>query len=351
MIQLPLTLCGVLLHACDQPRASDGGRPPYFDHTRFQPGLLRGEILTGAPVIGRPVDPGISGQRLWIADAAQDPSVHMLDMGNGELLMSMGRKGEGPGDFSARPHLHVRPGDTAGAIWTWDRPLQRLTRLDPEAPLTDPTTITVEPGPGGLAYRVVWLEPDRLVGIHASEETRFSLLSASGERLRSVPGELLGPKEVSQSLRMRQTTSGFYACPWPGRGFVMIYFRVGRIEFYDREAQLVRLADVPFASEAFTEDPEGDFVPAPDRNYYRSCAVHDDRLFAGFSGRADSDYEDPTPASYAIEFLHVFDWDGVLRQVYALEPEIHAIAIAGDGGVLFGTSLNTAAIYRYPLRE
>jgi hypothetical protein len=285
---------------------------------------------------------------LWVADAAQDPSLHQLDLASGELVRSIGRKGEGPGDLASSPQIHAAPADTTGAIWTWDFRLRRLTRFDPTDPLIDPLTILVEPPPtAAAAWRIAWLESDLLVGIHPSEEERFSLFSASGELRRTAPGTFLGSEEVRLTLRRNVTMSGFLACPWPGRGFAIIYFTVGRIEFYDRDARFVQLASVPFPSEAFVRNGEGSLVAASGREYYRGCLVHEDRLYATFSGRRAADYEGPS--SYAAEFVHVFDWNGVLREVYELEPAIHQIEIPATGEVLYGASLNDATIYRFPL--
>lgn len=339
----------LLVGTCALSASCGQSSSPYLDHSQFEPVSLQGEIFHVSPVVGRPAQLGSSGQRLWIADAARDPDLHMLDRASGDLLHSIGRKGQGPGDLASPAQIHVVPGDSSGAIWAWDRGLRRLTRFDGQEPSLDPITVTVEfpagvPGP----YRVAWLEPDLLVGIHPSEEARFSLFTASGQHVKTVPGTFLGPEQVRLSLRRNVTIGSFNACSWPGRGFAIIYFLVGRIEFYDRDAQLVRLAHVPFPSEAFVEE-DGEFVPARGREYYRDCVVHDDRLYAAFSGRRESAYE--APDSYAAEFVHLFDWAGALRRVYRLEPAVHNMEISAEGGALYGASLSDATIYRFTLPD
>ena len=337
------------LAACD--REPSGG----FDHSKFDVQLLHGEVLSASPVIGEPFQLRSSGDWLFIGDAIHDPSLHLLDRRTGRLIRSFGRKGKGPGDFSSSPLLLRRPGDSSGVVWTWDMSLGRLTRIDAAAPLVRPTVVQVEHVPGaafaGIAtpWRVAWLSPDLLIGVHPSDSAHFSIFSPAGRVLRTVPGDLLGPNEASRGQRLQATMGGLGICAWPDRGYVLIYHRVGRIEYYDSEAHRVRLVDVPFPSEPFTEDEEGKPRLDNSTNYYMACVVYDDRLYAAFSGRRDSDYEGSDAASYAAEFVHVFDWDGALREVYRLDQAIYSIDIPAEGGVIYAGSLTTAAVYRFSL--
>jgi hypothetical protein len=323
-----------------------------FDHSTFDSELLRGVVLSAAPAIGRPFQLRSIGDWLVIADGIRDPALHMLDRRTGELVRSVGRNGEGPGDFASSPRLHVRPGDSA-VVWAWDSRLGRLTRVDPVAPPASWVVVNVEPVPGagfagrGTPWNIAWLEPDRLVGVHASDSAHFSILSPAGKVLGTVPGELLGPNEASRYERLQATMSGLSTCAWPGRGYALIYHSVGRIEFYDRDAHRVRLADVPFPSEPFTEDDQGKPRLDNSTNYYRACVVHGDRLYAAFSGRRDSDYEPSDAARYAAEFVHVFGWDGALRTVYRLDRDVYSMDIPAEGGVIYAGSPTTAAVYRF----
>lgn len=353
----PWVRCCFLACAVAWPASCDRGPSREFDHSQLEVELLRGEVLSDAAAIGRPAQLRSSGDWLIIGDGLHDPSLHQLDRETGGLVRSVGRKGEGPGDFGSPPRLHLRPGDSSGVVWTWDRQLGRLTRVDPALPPTSWTVVSVEPVPGagfaGIAtpWGIAWLEPDRLVGVHPSDSAHFSIFSAAGRVLRTVPGELLGPDEASRYRRLQATMSGLSTCAWPGRGFALIYHSVGRIEYYDREAQRVRLADVPFPSEAFTEDDQGNPRLNNSTNYYRSCVVHDDRLYTAFSGRRDSDYDPSDAARYAAEFVHVFDWDGGLRKVYRLDPAIYSIDIPAEGRVIYAGSLTDAAVYRFALPQ
>jgi hypothetical protein len=233
--------------------------------------------------------------------------------------------------------------------------LGRLTRIDPAGSLVAPTVVQVDHVPGaafaGLAtaWRVAWIEPDLLVGVHPSDSAHFSIVSPAGRVLRTVPGELLGPNEASRYQGLQATMSGLDTCAWPDRGYVLIYHGVGRIEYYDREAHRVRLVDVPFPSEPFTEDDEGNPRLDNSTNYYIACVVHEDRLYAAFSGRHDPDYEGSDDVPYAAEFVHVFDWDGALREVYRLDQAIYSIDSPAEGGVIYAGSPTTAAVYRFSL--
>jgi hypothetical protein len=336
--------------ACaDEPSAS-------FDHRRFEPVPLQGEVLNADPVLARPWAIRWAKGRLWVADGAHDPALHLIDAVSGRLILSIGRKGEGPGEFASVPTIHIAPGDTSGGIWAYDSSLGRLTWLKPLIPLLDPVTVRVEPALGGnvpggvpVPWRVAWVEPERLIGVNPSDSARFSIISPSGALIRTVPGALLGPMDAPFNERMKATMTGFFLCPWPERGFALLFTHVGRIEYYDRDARAVRVADVPFPSDGFVTDRDGNLKPFYGDNYYKSCVVHDDRLYAAFSGRRDRDYEPGDPASSAAGYLHVFNWSGELTEVFRLNPPVTAIDIPPEGGVLYATSLSTAAIYRFPL--
>lgn len=341
VVILFVTLCNVFL-GCEASQSAPDRSSDYV--------FVRGELLHNSPAVGIPFEIRTSGRWLWISDAVGDPGLHQLDRYSGELVQSLGRQGEGPGDFSiGRGELLVRPDDDSGSIWTWDYRLARLTRFSPEEGAEAPVVVTIDRNPmrPDPPWRVGWLEPDLLVGVNPSEKTRFTLFRPSGELVRNVPGDFLGPEEVPIAQRRNSTIEGFSICPWPARGFAIIYFRVGRIEFYDRTARFVRLANIPFPSEPFIRDRGGSFRAVRGREYYRSCVVHADHLFAAFSGRRSADFEGPE--GYASEYIHEFDWEGQLLQIYSLRPEIHAIDFGPEGRSFYGSSLTDASIYHFTL--
>jgi hypothetical protein len=80
---------------------------------------LAGELLVDDPTIGRPGSLVIQQRLLWVGDMAGDPFLHVIDLASRKIVRSMGRPGEGPGDFKYLTDLMLRPGDDE-AVWAFD---------------------------------------------------------------------------------------------------------------------------------------------------------------------------------------------------------------------------------------
>ena len=227
------------------------------------------------------------------------------------------------------------------------RTRRRLTRFEPR-PLSEYEIVTVTLQGAPSVGRVVWVGPNRILGVAGSSEARFSVFSADGRRQQVIAGPLLGPDDAPTKLRLYFANSGIRVCAWPGRGFAIVNFLAGRIEYYDDDARLVRLARVPFGSEpTFRENGEWVQPRDPDRSWYFDCAVSRDNLFALFSGRITAAYEDAEADSG--EFVHVFDWDGNLNTVYRLDRDVRPIVVDRSGRFLYAASLIDSGVYRYDL--
>jgi hypothetical protein len=128
----------------------------------------------------------------------------------------------------------------------------------------------------------------------------------------------------------------------------VVHFLVGRIEFHDKDANLVRLARVPYPSDPKLETNDAGQVQwAMERGWYYDCTATHDFLYTLFSGRQASAYDEDARASG--EFVHVFDWDGNLKAAYRLDRDIRAIAISPAGTQLFAASIVDGGIYRFDL--
>jgi hypothetical protein len=319
----------------------------YFDHSGLPVTLLEATQLSDAPVIGQPGRLQVSGGFLWVEDLISDPGLHVLDAETGTLLHSLGTRGEGPGEFSTAPFGLAAPFDKSSGVWAWDRGLQRLTLFEPR-PVTEYEPVTIRLDSDLPVQRVTFINPERIIGVSHSEEGRFSLFSSDGRRRRVVGGELLGPERAPQEERLKATNASINVCVWPGRGFAIVNFRVGRLEYYDTEARLVRLAEVPFPGDpAFEQSPNGGLRFLPVRSWYFDCTASHDHLFALFSGRLNSAFEGE--ARFSGEYLHVFDWKGELKSVFRLDRDIRAISVSPSEDQLFATSLVDGRIYRYKL--
>ncbi|MGH7481572.1 MAG: BF3164 family lipoprotein [Longimicrobiales bacterium] len=320
-----------------------------IDHAGLRVTSLSSDMLSSSPAIGQPIDVQPVNGYVWIRDALGDPALHVLDLRNGELLRSVGRRGEGPGEFLRGAFgLLIDPADSSG-IWAWDLGLQRLTRFEARPGAEHaPKSIRLDGIPGMV--RVAWVAPDRIVGHSTRPGARFALFSPEGERLRNVPGALYGSGEVPLNERVEATSSGVDLCAWPGRGFVVVNASFGRIDYFDLGAAPIRSADVPFPSQPrfITDDRTRQPQFAPERSWYMDCSVARGRVYALFSGRLHSAYESWAERDEG-RFVHVFDWDGSLVDVYRLETAVAAIGVDPDGTTLIATSMDDAAIYRFEL--
>jgi hypothetical protein len=320
---------------------------PYFDHSGFAVISLTAQQLSAAPAIGRPVLLRLADTLLWVADAASDPGLHVLNARTGALIQSLGKRGEGPAEFSSYPFaMDLDPG-RGGALWAFDLRLQRLTRLEPR-PHDHYEIRTIQLDGQPRIQRVTWVSANGFIGHSSSDQARFSLFTADGARYRTVPGDLLGPADAPRDMRLGITNNGVKLCPWPDRGFVVVHFMMGRIEYHDADARLVRTADVPFPSQPELETNESGQVQWKlRRGWYYDCTATREHVFALFSGRIRAVYPDDAGASG--EFVHVFDWIGTLKAVFRLDRDIRAITVSSSGEHLFGASLVDGGIYRYDL--
>jgi hypothetical protein len=283
---------------------------------------------------------------LWLADGAGDPYVHVVDLIAGRFLVSYGQNGEGPGDFESLVNLTTRPGE-APEIWAFDANLRRITRLGVGVGSEHPATMIMSPT--ALLNRAIWLNPDRLLVVAHSDTDRYAILDSTGKRLAVVPGDLLGPDSVDKETRAGRST-GFYSCASPPRErFAVAFVHGGRIDLNDYSGRLRGRARVPFPTKgSFRRDSVGQWHARDVRLYYVDCAATPPHLYALFSGLR----LDRPGGAVAVEarYVHVFDWDGNLVTVLALDRFVRTIATAGDT-LLYAAASDASGVYRYKLPD
>lgn len=139
-----------------------------------------------------------------MSDWQGDPNLHALDRETGELIVSFGRIGPGPGEFAGMlVGMQMLPRDTS-AVWVFDA--RRLTRVERPGPIASDVAV-VEPTATPTLLRAAWLDSVTIVGVNLRPpEKRFMLFDAAGNVTRTVPGVLLGhdgipmPRRVDASL-------------------------------------------------------------------------------------------------------------------------------------------------------
>jgi hypothetical protein len=342
-----LVVASLVPGGCSSPDADPGSDEDdaFPDHSDLIVEPLIGQRLSQAPAIAKPWQIQVSGSKLWVVDAAGDPGLHMLDAESGELVRSLGRKGDGPGEFKAGPWDVDPVSGSHDGVWALDRGHQRMTLFDSRTLPANELQMLRLQGPTTIA-NTTWLRSDLIVGVTATEQERIVLMDADGRRLRTVAAPFLGPADISYQERQQASATGFRLCAQPpARGFVIVYYTASVIEHYDSTGYLVRRMDVPFPSEPVFERTEsGEASFRYDRDHYLDCTSTDERLYALYSGRHIARGE-----IAAADYVHVFDWQGAFHGAYRLDWPVRGISIDPEGRYIYAVSLLDAGVYRFPV--
>jgi hypothetical protein len=286
---------------------------------------------------------------LWVGDRTGDPFLHLIRLSDGTLVRSVGRRGEGPGDFHDVAAFSIRPGDTTG-IWVFDYNQSRLSRV-PAARVSGQLPRQVSGlGPTTTAG-MFWLTPNRLLILGNTDSNRFMFADSTARVSSIVSGPLLGASEVPK--KMREALSFASVCVRPGGDrYALAYSHASRIDLFDREGRPAGSAKVPIANineGDVVKDPRGAWHMTSPRGYYSSCSATADRLYALFSGRMDNAGPEGS-YKWDGQYIHVFDWSGTLKAVYQIDQLALAIAVSGDS-VLYasGDAMNGVHRYRLPV--
>lgn len=332
--------------------ASDSGGAPSSESIS----VLRPEGLVhhGGDHLGMPTGLALFDGTLVVVDRFAERSVHVVDLSTGELRGSIGRKGEGPGEFKAAYSIDRAP--DADELWVFDAGLQRLTRVD----------LSALDSEGGWAKEFVSLRGSARVTnpVHTADgnvlavglfaEGRFGIFDRRGEQI-----EARGPlPEWSEAIPPGVLQHAFTGTikPDPKRQRFAVGARhAGLLEIFDASGERLARAHVPVEFEPrFTVNVRDDRPPSMGsgrdlRFGYVDVATTDSRVYGLFSGRVRG--EDPQSAPYARE-VHVFDWAGGLEMIINLDTDIIAIAVDERDENLYAIGHDPLpAIIKYELRD
>lgn len=330
----------LMLQACHA-----SGRPtvPELRYRTGPPQLVRGEVASIDPAYGSIGTLLLNHGRLWVVDYSGTPFIHVVNPGSGRVIQSIGRRGEGPGEFMTVVGLSTTGNS---AVWVFDFNQQRLTELQPDSQLSEPKMVQLRTGRRLL--RAFWVAGDRLAGIDQSDSSRIVIMSAAGAVVTTHAAPLLGTSRVPLTERVR-ASNGLNVCVRPGGAeFAILYFGAGQIQLFRGDGTFWGLARVPFATAGtFTNDPSGTIRFHRPRFWYSECAATAGHLYALFSGRAPASQFDQTMA-YGAD-VHVFTWDGKLVAVWRLDRLAAGIAVDSSESTLFATLGDSAGIRRYAI--
>lgn len=326
-----------------------------LDHSRFAPRLLEAEVLYDGDVLGLPWRIAVVDGYLLVIDVASDSVLHLFDAHDGRHVLSFGRRGEGPGEFTGAWSIDPVP-EKHGEAWVYDVSLRRFTRMllaDGASGRIDP--VGAEPEAIQLLAEVTLLDPlwsdTLIVSLGFFRGGRLGHFDADGRFLRAG-GELPSSDDpVPEEARQHAYQSMLAADPSRSR-FVVATRHADLLEVLRADGTVTARADPPFGflPQYGVREWGGtvDLRTGTDLRFgYLDVAATDHRVYALFSGRTRRAF--PGAANQG-EYVHVYDWDASLLEVYRLDRPAVAITADREGGGLFAVRHTPEpAVVRYAL--
>lgn len=309
------------------------------------------EVFSRDHAFGSPYIVVLSGEILWVADRAGDPFLHMLDTASGQVLRSVGRRGQGPGEFRDATSL-LRADEDSSAVWLYDwrnLMLVRFTRFSYfSAAHRTLRTLSLGDSPLNIGLFPYSFGRDRILIFERDDTPRIYTIDLEGRLLTQQDISPPGVDSISIRQRRRAFNSAGICTRKDGSGFALKYNNAARITLFDARAARLFDFDVPFPSTERFERTQanGELMFVHERDNYRGCAFSGDTLFALYSGAppvVNGDAEESRQ-------IHVFDGNGRLKRVLVLSTPVAAIELSAATNTLFAVSWSNATVYRARLR-
>lgn len=343
-VRAALALAFCCSAACGDGDAGAGSQAP-----ALQP--LAGTVLYGGDKLSRPQSIGVAGEWVLVGDVPRPHALHVISRADGRYLASWGRRGEGPGEFSAL--WGIQPAGPRD-VWLFDPGQVRLSRLDVSALLAgapDPLRRTLVLRGESVPMTAVWLADSLVVSSGMFSGGRLAQFDSSGNPRRVVGP--LPPARPNVPAAVAQHAYSGTLVRHPSRPLLAIGTRhADRVEIYRADGGLVTVARGPANFEPVYEPAVRGNMPVmatgDDLRFgYVDLFAAGDRLYALYSGATRG--ERPGKASFGSE-VHVFGWNGRLRARYALDAPALGIAVDPSGRTLYAVRHDpTPAVLQYPL--
>ena len=309
-------------------------------------GTLHARTLYDGLALGVVTALAADSQLIYVGNDEADAPLLIFDAESGKLLGTLGREGDGPGEYRYVSSIQPLPGGHGSrqrGLLIFDGTARRLTRfhlLDPGTVKIDsPVTATVNAG--GYMTGLAMLPDSSLVGPGLFTSHRLARLQLDGTLIEMLGPTPDNPNGLPVPVLEHVYQSTLAARPDGSRIALADRF-MNHIELYGADGTLRRTVNGPIAVAPVFQVAMAGGAPtmASDENLrfgYVGIAAGQRYIYALFSGRRRGDYG-PSEATYADQ-LHVFDWDGNLVRMVKLDRDIANIAVAPDERRLYGIAV------------
>ena len=330
------------------------------DATRFvsfsveRPTRVVGDTFTEIDSLGRPGDLLKVGPYLVISDGHNDPPLHIVRASDGTLIQSLGRPGEGPGEFGSIWSLLSAPTEDE-AFWAYDVMLRRLTYVDLKRYFADAFTLgeqLISLTSEGMLISPAWIADTLIIGSGFFTEGRIGHFDSSGKMLRQVGITPPGRKKVPVPVRQHAYQSTLATHP-DGSLAVLGTRHADQLEIYRVDGTRLVVVRGPLEFDPiYTVKNRGgapSMATGDDLRFgFIDLATTQKYIFALYSGRTREDY--PGRANFG-ETVHVFDWSGQLIHTYQLDADVISIVVDESGRTLYASQRPHPAILSYALTD
>ncbi len=300
---------------------------------------LSGRVFTGSDSLGQPNLIAVGGSQIYVGDTKASRSLHVFNRRTGELVASVGERGQGAREISYLWSLDFKPGSDAG--WLFDISPRTMHFFNGDS-LTDRT---VRLQGEGAPMNPTWIAGDSIASVGMYMAGRLALYGPSGRFSRYIGPDPPGDPEVPAPVR-QHAYDGKVHTNSNGTRIVVGSIHTDRLEIYDVEGIIHLVRGPLFHEPKYTvhgNDQGNSWLSINNETTYGyvSVAATDELIFGLYSGRTLGWTNDNGWWSPPGKTVIVFTWTGQPLSVLNIEDGALMIGVSEDGGELY-------AIYHKP---